>query len=324
MANPPPAGPATAVQDPYGPANDGVTFVNTSPNPATPTDGLSSVMKLYVPADNSFIELGATDPKGITAHAITHVLLQAETPLTTIELGTPNGGLKIGTAGHKDEHITQYNHEFYDDEKQETVGGNLLETFKGTKTETVTLKVTENYNNVKEENITGPLTQTVTNATTNHYQGTLTEDVGGAWKVDPVKGDIFFNTTGNFKVTAATAMKLTANGGNIEITASDQVKTTSLGDSKWFTAGKLNRIVVGLHSDTRLAIHIDTRLGSHIDTKVGINAEIRAALVRKIGTAFDSKAGLCKWLGALRMENWGPHMRKAGVFLGEAAMHVVK
>ena len=64
-------------------------------------------MKLYVPADNSFMELGATDPKGITVHAITHVLLQAETPLTTIELGTPNGGLHIGTAGHKDEHITQ-------------------------------------------------------------------------------------------------------------------------------------------------------------------------------------------------------------------------
>ena len=78
--------------------------------------------------------------------------------------------------------------------------------------------MTENYNNVKEENITGPLTQTVTNATTNHYQGTLTEDVGGAWTVDPVKGDIFFNTTGNFKVTLAAAMQLTANGGNIEIT----------------------------------------------------------------------------------------------------------
>ena len=34
MANPPPAGPAQPFKNPYGPANDGVTFVNTSPNPA--------------------------------------------------------------------------------------------------------------------------------------------------------------------------------------------------------------------------------------------------------------------------------------------------
>jgi hypothetical protein len=317
--------PATSVQDPYGGSSgDGISFKNTSPDPGAPTDGMSSMMRLYVPADNTWMELGATSPAGIRAHANTHIGLTADTPATTVELGTPTGGLHIDTAGHKKEHITLLVEENYDATKTETVGQALTEIYKNTKTETVTLKVTENYLDQKEENITGPLTMKVSNATTNHYLSTLTEDVGGAWTVAPVKGDIKFDTTGSFKVHAT---------GTVDMHGDADHKWLQVGSLKHLLLDAAFKLVIGMDTsinigvknDLRIAVHNDLRIGAHIDTKLAVL--VQTALGPKLwgGTLFNGKDLIHSALTGVIFNTKTPvGMFKAAMWLDSAAMRILK
>jgi hypothetical protein len=303
---------ATAVQDPYGPSvpEDGIHFTNMSPNPGAPTDGMSSMLRMKVPADNSWIEMGATSPPGIKAHANTHIGLTADTPTTTIELGTPTGGLRIDTAGHKEEHVKEYVKEDYDGTKEETVGGDLTEIYKGKKTEMVSAKVTEEYWSAKEENITGPLNVTVTNATTNQFKGGLTETVTGAWTVAKVTSGISFDTDGDFKVRAT---------GHIE--------THGEGDHKWFQLGAATKVVIGADSalnvlvknDIRLALHTDVRIGGHIQLTAGYHSQMM------LGARSETLAGVLFTTGPLTKKDTVVDFRAArGAAIKQAAAELLK
>jgi hypothetical protein len=246
----------------------------------------------------------------------THIHMTAGSPLTTIALGAAGGeagdctvaGLNLYTAGAEKHHVvgTRDDHvegavtENYDTPKSETVGGNLLETYKA----------------LKHEIITGPLTVDVTNPATYTYSATLkneskarTEIVHGNWTCDPVEG--------NFKVHAT---------GTIDMKGDADHKWLQMGDAKHMYMGAFFKLTIGSDTainvanknDVRVAVHTDTRVGAHIDTKLAFVMETRAGPLIKVGTLKCKKDMLKAKQSAMHLENLEMRLGDYSVWLNEA------
>jgi hypothetical protein len=179
MPNKPP--PPSPLTDPkYASWYTDDTGVPPSPSPPAKNAGEHALMRLYVPAEDTLIDLGhGNTTPGIRMSTNHHAHITTADPRTTISLGAAGGdgigdpaaGVQIYTAG----------------EKRETIDGTTEEWYKASKTEHVYVGLVEDYACPKDEKVQGPWTEACSESKEERIQGTWSQTCDSA-KTETVAG----------------------------------------------------------------------------------------------------------------------------------------
>jgi hypothetical protein len=167
MSHPPPKpGPLT---NPYASWYQNDDGVPPSPAPPLKNAGERALMRLYVPAENTLIDLGhGNTTPGIRMSTDHHAHITTADPRTTISLGAPGGdGIGDAAAG-----LQIFTH----GEKRETIDGATKESYNSTKTEFVRGAWTARCEDDKTEYVKGVWNQSCDNAKTETVAGTVTQN----------------------------------------------------------------------------------------------------------------------------------------------------
>lgn len=229
-AQPPQAAPAGA---PSGSVTDPgftVTDLPPVPDPAKPITEQNNLLTLFVPADMTTLQMGASafgpnvGTPGISGFRVStqnHAHITAQSPLTTISLGKPGGQGTVGPAGFD---------VYSDGNKDERITGPVYEEYKSTRETHVALTGTETWGGDLSIYVGGKTTETWKEAHKMNSQDTRLDEVNGECTHifhsdlgQTMFGKVETKISKTWDQTVTGAIKIESTAGTIEISSPTKI-----------------------------------------------------------------------------------------------------